>query len=483
LEGIKGIKGGQNIEIYPYAGYRASRSGDETDNKFAYGLDLKYGITSNLTLDFTSSPDYSEVESDPFFYQVLPYEVNLQENRPFYNESSSYFETPYQLFYSRRITDPDLAVKVTGKEKGFSLGALFAKNRREGVPDAYHGVFRLKKDIFKLSHIGLIYSSIEEKGNYNRNVGVDFNFIFKDIYSLNGMAAFSYNKDVPNSNNGMYEVLFKRRVDNGFSFSARYQRVEPDVYVPAGYLSRVDYQNGLFRCNYSFRWEGNWLERMIIYAYYYYEAGVENDLKTEDNAFLSWEGLTRSRIYFGFDYRFGRTRGQVLNEDGELVWDHTMYPLRSYLVILSYSGSPVVEPGVSLSVSDRYVYNSDYTATTEGTTTEFGLWSNFKISPQLQLNISYNKTHYKSDDGTIRFKGDLISSRINYQISKRLSTFLKFQYDSYLERFQYDFIIGYEPANVSKIVFSIKNYSEHRFRLFDPDARSLAFKVSYLYRF
>ncbi|MCP5105085.1 MAG: carbohydrate binding family 9 domain-containing protein, partial [bacterium] len=65
LEGIRKIKGGKNIEVFPYAGYRNSVSGDEKDDKFAYGLDLKYGITSNLTLDFTSSPDYSEVESDP----------------------------------------------------------------------------------------------------------------------------------------------------------------------------------------------------------------------------------------------------------------------------------------------------------------------------------------------------------------------------------------------------------------------------------
>ncbi len=114
-----------------------------TDNKFAYGLDLKYGITSNLTLDFTSSPDYSEVESDPFFYQLEPFEVNLEENRPFYSESSSFFSTPFNLFYSRRITDPTLAAKVTGKEKGYSLGALIARNKQEGAPDARSLAFKV----------------------------------------------------------------------------------------------------------------------------------------------------------------------------------------------------------------------------------------------------------------------------------------------------------------------------------------------------
>jgi hypothetical protein len=482
LEGIKNIKGGKNIEIYPYAGYRSSRSGDDIDDKFAYGLDLKYGITSNLTLDLTSSPDYSEVESDPFFYQLNPYEVSLQENRPFYFESASYFSTPHQLFYSRRITDPDLAVKVTGKEKGFSLGALFAKNDK-GENDAYHGVFRLKKDIFKLSHVGVMYSSIEEKGNWNRNGGVDFKLTLKDIYSLQGMVAFSYNKDIPNEENGMYYFLFNRIVDKGFSLSARYMRVEPKVYVPAGYVPYVDYHGAFIQSYYKFRWEGKWLERMVIQGTYYYEAALESDLKSEDSSSISLHGLTRSRYLFSIYYRFGKMRGQVYDDNWEIVWDDTIYPIKFWEFSLSYYGSPVVEYGISAKFKDFFVYNSSFTEIKEGKRSTFDLWANFKISPQLQLRVSYNKTKYDSTDGTVNFDGDLALARLNYQISKRLSTFVKFQYDSYLERFQYDFLIGYEPANVSKIYFSIKNYSENRFRFFDPDARSIAFKISYLYRF
>ena len=87
LTGLEGIQGAKNIEFFPYAGYRNSVSGDEKDSKLAVGLDAKYAFTSNLYLDLTASPDFSEVESDPFFYQLTPYEYYLMEKRPFFREA------------------------------------------------------------------------------------------------------------------------------------------------------------------------------------------------------------------------------------------------------------------------------------------------------------------------------------------------------------------------------------------------------------
>ena len=63
LTGLRDIRGGKNLEIFPYAGFRDSQSGEETEQKLAGGLDIRYGLTSNLNFDFTMSPDFSEVES------------------------------------------------------------------------------------------------------------------------------------------------------------------------------------------------------------------------------------------------------------------------------------------------------------------------------------------------------------------------------------------------------------------------------------
>lgn len=483
LAGIKNVKGGKkHIEVYPYAGYRDSRSGDARDDEFIYGMDLKYGITPGLTLDAAVLPDYSDVESDPFFYQVDPYEFELPENRPFYSEDSDTFTAPFRLFYSRRVTDPDLAVKVTGKEKGFSLGTLLAKNDR-GENDAYHGVFRLKKEVGKRSHIGVLYSSIEEKGNWNRNAGVDFKLTLKNNYSLEGMVAFSYHKDIPNRENGMYYFLFSRMVNKGLSMSARYMRVEPNVYVPAGYVPYADYHGAFLQALYSFSWKGKWLRRMVLRATYYYEAALQSDLKSEGSYSFTLAGLTKSSYLLSIYYRSGKLRGQLFDDNWQLVWNDTIYPIAFWKLSLSYYGSPVVEYGISVEFKDFFVYNSSFTEIKEGKRTIFDLWAHFKISPQLQLRVSYNKNKYDSTDGSVNFDGDLVFAQLNYQLTKKISTFVKFQYDSSLERFLYDFLIGYEPVYVSKIIFSLKNYSENRFRLFDPRGRSIAVKITYMYRF
>ncbi|MCP5051377.1 MAG: carbohydrate binding family 9 domain-containing protein [bacterium] len=481
LEGLKGIKGGKNIEVFPYAGFRSSRAPGEKDEKFAYGVDLKYGITSNLTLDLTSSPDYSEVESDPFFYQLSPHEFYLGENRPFYLESRSYFSTPLRLFYSRRIGNPTLAAKVTGKEKGFTIGALAARNSTDGN-ESFHGVFRLKKDIFRLSTIGMIYSSIEDGDTWNRNIGVDFRFKFKNIYTITGMVAKSFNHDRPNNGNGLYRLIFLRAPDKGFTLAAVYLRMEPNVYVPAGFISKVDYQRLLSIWRYTWRWENKWLETLTFRFWKTNENSISSNLKVEDTYQLNMALETRSRFTLSLSTFAGKIRARVLDPNDDLVWENKLYPTRFQEINLRYNGSRKLSFRFNTIFIQDFVYNDDFTDTRAGRFVESSLGAGFKISPQLQWNLTLSRTAYHSLDRGIDFKGNLISTSVNFQADKKLASYIKFQYDSYLERFQYDFLVAYEMTNLNKIYLSIKSYSERQFRLFHPEARSVGFKVSYLLR-
>ncbi|MCK7518204.1 MAG: DUF5916 domain-containing protein [Ignavibacteriales bacterium] len=132
------MRPGYNLEFFPYAGVRTSEQEGETDTKAAAGLDVKWGIKPNLYLDVTASPDFSEVESDPFIPQLSPYENYLSENRPFFTEGSRYFSLSsgdeyhdggLSLFYSRRIPNPKFAAKISGKTGGFGFGILGALNK------------------------------------------------------------------------------------------------------------------------------------------------------------------------------------------------------------------------------------------------------------------------------------------------------------------------------------------------------------------
>ena len=67
------------------------------------GLDVKYGITSNLTLDATINPDFGQVELDQPVLNLSAFETYYSEKRPFFLEGADLFRTNFNVFYSRRI--------------------------------------------------------------------------------------------------------------------------------------------------------------------------------------------------------------------------------------------------------------------------------------------------------------------------------------------------------------------------------------------
>ncbi|MEZ5071986.1 MAG: DUF5916 domain-containing protein [Bacteroidales bacterium] len=78
------------------------------DPKFDVGLDVKYSLTSNLTLDVTANTDFAQVEADDEQVNLTRYSMFFPEKRLFFQERSSIFDFKLagrtdNLFYSRRI--------------------------------------------------------------------------------------------------------------------------------------------------------------------------------------------------------------------------------------------------------------------------------------------------------------------------------------------------------------------------------------------
>jgi hypothetical protein len=179
LAGVEGIRQGKRLELLPFVTGRAEfvdvpRSGGaEFDNPFRsgsdvfgnLGADLKYRISSNLTLDATVNPDFGQVEMDPAVINLSAFETRFDEKRPFFVEGAEIFRfgetggnpgaTNAQLLYSRRIgrapqgrvpgssVYSDVpsastilgAAKLTGKSaNGWSMGILNAVTGRVHAP-------------------------------------------------------------------------------------------------------------------------------------------------------------------------------------------------------------------------------------------------------------------------------------------------------------------------------------------------------------
>jgi hypothetical protein len=162
LVGIEGLPRSRRLELLPYATMREERvdpgAGDNPFNDGSRhvagaGLDVKYGLTSSLTLDATINPDFGQVDADPAFVNLSAFEQFLNERRPFFVEGADIFSfnANSQLFYSRRVgrppqgsadarsgfvDQPDHATilgasKLSGRVGGWSLGVLQATTARE----------------------------------------------------------------------------------------------------------------------------------------------------------------------------------------------------------------------------------------------------------------------------------------------------------------------------------------------------------------
>jgi hypothetical protein len=195
VTGFKGLGSPRRLEASPYALTRNASavraSGFERVQRNAVGADLKYGITSNLTLDVTVNPDFGQVEADPATLNLTAFETFFSERRAFFLEGTGIFQATRDadaLFYSRRIgrtpqlsglvTDPDADVpgasrilgagKLTGRlSDGTSIGVLGALTERVHVgdvtaePATSYAVARAVRDFNKGEHaLGFIATNV-----------------------------------------------------------------------------------------------------------------------------------------------------------------------------------------------------------------------------------------------------------------------------------------------------------------------------------
>lgn len=161
------------------------------------GLNLKYTISPNITLDAAINPDYAEIEADaPVVTANQRFPIFFQEKRPFFLEGKEIFDSPLQPFYSRTIVDPDFAAKLTGKIGRNTFGFLVASDNAPGnysndeihdpvigpriAPfvdeNALFSVLRLKRDIGAENSIGFFGTARIFPHNRNFNGGFDGKF-------------------------------------------------------------------------------------------------------------------------------------------------------------------------------------------------------------------------------------------------------------------------------------------------------------------
>ena len=280
LEGLSDLSTSRNLELLPsvtaiQAGQLNSTTGafNRGDSAEA-GIYLKYGVTSNLTADFTYNPDFSQIESDRQQIEVNQrFPVNYPEQRPFFVEGSDNFRLggPVgQIVHTRTIVDPQYGAKLTGKLGRVTMGFMTARDQAPGrLDDRTDPAFgrtaqvvagRALYELLPGNTLAGLFTSREFMNGYSRAYGYDLQLRMGSVHTGQVKGAFTDHVDQHGVRRiGHWSELNLRRRGRNFSYTLHHDEIEPDVKTDLGFIRRVDVRNT--RGNVSYSW---WPEHAIV---------------------------------------------------------------------------------------------------------------------------------------------------------------------------------------------------------------------------
>ena len=440
LEGIS-VQAPRNLQIMPYVLAQAGRDVvlrefNTVGPDFDFGADLKYSITTSLTLDATYNTDFAQVEVDEQQINLDRFNLFFPEKRPFFLENAGNFAVgspgEIELFFSRRIgigpageAVPIVAgARLSGDAAGFKMGFLnmqTAQIGRAGVPANNFGVARLKRELPNRSFVGGIFTNrqgigdIAGEDDYNRVVAVDGQLGIGRYGSVSGFAGRSFTPGIT-----VPEHAFRLQATydaTSWLLEAGYAEVTAGFNPEVGFLRRSEYRkaNGLiFR---RFRPEFLGFHELRPHASYngywgldgFYESGF---LHVDNH----WEWANGYEIHTGINFTHEGVREPFTILDDVVVG----------------AGSFDHREAMIVGNTDRSEWISLAMETVIG---GFFGGDRVTLAPSLQLRagsafnseISYSRNMIDLPDGS--FTTNLLRARLSYSFNPRLFVQTLVQYN------------------------------------------------------
>jgi hypothetical protein len=222
------------------------------------GLDVKVGLTANLTLDLTVNTDFAQVEADDQAVNLTRFSLFFPERRLFFQERAGVFafETgdSDRLFYSRRIGllngQPARiygGARIVGRVGEWDVGLLNMQTAAAGDATQNVGTLRLRRRLHNASSYagGMLTTLIGEDGRHNVAVGLDLtlNLSGQNFVSVN--LAQTWSDEDPSgvelADRGLGRVRLERRGLDGFGMDLAASRVGSRYDPALGFLQRRDF--------------------------------------------------------------------------------------------------------------------------------------------------------------------------------------------------------------------------------------------------
>ena len=528
MVGIEDVPQGRSMQLIPYGFLRSFRALDTRDpDRVEFnrenlepdaGLDAKFVIKNRFALDVAVNPDFSQIESDePQITVNRRFEVFFRERRPFFLENADFFATPINLFFSRRIADPQFGLRLTGRQGPYTIGALVADDQSPGkaaLSDdplygsrAKFGVIRVNRDIFREATVGLLVTDREYEGGHNRVGSVDSRFKLSPNWVAMLQAATSSTRSLDGTTKtGPAYSAELRREGRHFTQSTEYLDISPKFRSGTGFVRRTDIRSITQDFSYKFRPEG---KSLLSWGPSVGGSGIWDHSGTrldwELDAQLSWEFNRQTR--FGLFYKPGRERLRL--EDFKGLTESLDFSTRSQGV--SFSSQYISQLNLDGSYAFGKLINlvpleGEKPALADSTEADFG----FTLRPNRHLlnDNSYVLARLTSiSTGERIFTNHILRSRWNWQFNPELALRVILQYNTVLanqaltklethKNFNADFLftylinpwtalhVGYN-GNLQNVALRPTEIGSEIKRTNDMlhDARQFFVKFSYLFQF
>ncbi len=316
LLGLDVPPGSRNLEIKPYALSRLTTDHSVSptvlnDVNATGGLDVKYGLTQNLTADFTYHTDFAQVEGDEQQVNLTRFSVTFPEKREFFLEGRGTFDFARSsgggglapnVFFSRRIGLEDgrqvpilAGGRVTGKVGEYGIGALNIRtDSAAGVPPTTFSVVRVKRDILRRSALGAIFTRRSESTlgqGTNHVFGLDTKLAFHENVNVSGFVAKTGTPGLVGRDTS-YQALFDYPSDT-YGLRVEQLQVGRNFNPEVGFLRRTNIRRSFVEGRYSPR-----PRRLPVVRQLTFEGGVDH-IATADTGVLE----SRQQL-FSFEAEF-----------------------------------------------------------------------------------------------------------------------------------------------------------------------------------
>jgi len=463
---FEGLKSKKPFYITPYAllgrsniqNLNAGESAYIADKKFEreIGLDIKYGISNNWTLDLSLNTDFAQVEADNQQVNLTRFSLFFPEKRLFFQERSGIFNFSFsrgdQLFYSRRIGIDDDGnpvrilggARLTGRTGPWDIGFLNMQTASFDELDSENFmVGRIQRQVInENSTAGIMLTNRTNfDGSYNTALGLDASIRLFDQTFYTVRWAQIADSDTDNKlidfDAQKFWMFISKRDQRGFTYGTSLQTVGKDFkpelgferrqnYVREGHRYRYNWFPGpsspLFRHGPQFRGETYWNRS---------EWNIET---------LNW-GLSYSLVWknsYSLEGAF-KPQYEFLTEAFELS-DEAMIPAGSYR-FNSVEIEGTTQQIKPYSTSVQFETGTFY----DGWRTSIALEPTANVSNSLELTGSYEFNTISFKDRNQAFNVHLASLNVLYMYSTKLSVSALIQYNSLDEQFLGNVRFRYNP--------------------------------------